>query len=98
MPEPVTLTVLALVKVLGGKAILAKAALLAVKSQGFAQGALLVAQMLVILGSAAAGLTAGEHARKALRAAGEGGFPKAVSPGRKALHAAGPVWKVWHPV
>lgn len=77
--------------------VLAKTALMAVKTYGFAQGALMVAQMLVILGTVAAGTVAALHARESWSRAGNGDFTGAVKHGTKALREAGPIWTVWSP-
>jgi hypothetical protein len=57
----------------------------------------MVAQMLIIMGTVAAGSQAAESALKALKRMAEGNHEKALKHGKKALDQAGPVLKVWRP-
>src|SRR5690349_4260832 len=68
-----------------GIGVLAQAAVHAAQSVGTVAALKMVAQMLIVLGTAAAGVAAHDRARKALRALVDGDVEKAFKHGRKAL-------------
>jgi hypothetical protein len=81
-----------------GFAMLVKGAVTSAQSVGVVGALQMVAQMLIIMGSAAAGAAAAERASKALRAMADGDYKKALKRGREAMQLAGPVLRVWTPV